>query len=843
MRRAPLLPVCRVALALFLAVSLPQPACTQPPPPGPPENPFAAPIARYQYARDRNYDVRHMRVVLQVHPAQRTFQGSVTHFLAALREDLRDIVLDAGSNLKILSCRLNGVECRFTHAEDRLTVISPLPLARGREARLEIFYEHPPQDSSSRGQGPNGREGWHWITPDPDRPERVPGFWTQGQTDGNHFWVPCYDYPNDLCTSETVVTVPESYTVIGNGREGKVTHNPKQRTRTYRWIMDRPHATYLLSLVGGEMDVKRTLWRGIPLIYTVPKGQGHLIEPSFADTPNILAFFSEKLGVKYPYAKYAQNAVLDFGGGMENVSASTLGADSLTDARAPAAMSALNAHELAHQWFGDMVTCRDWGDLWLNEGFATFFQQLYTEHTRGPGAHDLERHASLQDYLMEANTRYRRPLSTRLYADPDRMFDAHSYSRGALVLHMLRRQLGDSDFFGALGHYLRTNAFQPVTSWDLSKAIEQYTGRNVEEFFEQWVFRPGHPRLQFQWEYDEKDRTVRVAVQQVQDATTGVPVYRLPLTIALIRNVPTNAVERYRFTMDQARQEFRIASLNRPDAVLIDPDHDLLKELDHAPADAELPVLLLRAPSPIDRQDAAQRLGQAGMDSARVDLFLKALRQEKEPAVAATLLRLLGDSRSEATRAALREEVKAAQPERRAAALTALGALPPQRADLALLKQFAESDTEPYVVVEAALRALAKLDPITHLDVFRHQIRARTLRDRLAKVALQALAETRQEAVLPVLQEATRPPLSVPVRQAAAQALAQIAPDNPSPREALLALLEEDRYPELQEAALRALMARKDREALPVLRRVATEARASGVRALAQEAINALQMP
>lgn len=439
--------------------------------------------------------------------------------------------------------------------------------------------------------------------------------------------------------------------------------------------------------------------------------------------------------------------------------------------------------------------------------------------------------------------RYRRPLSTRLYADPDRMFDAHSYSRGALVLHMLRRQLGDRDFFGALGHYLRTNAFQPVTSCDLSKAIEQYTGRNVEEFFEQWVFRPGHPRLQFQWEYDEKEKLVRVFVQQVQDTSAATSVYRLPLTIGLIRDVPTGAVERHPFIMDQARQEFRIAALNRPDAVLIDPDHDLLKELDHVPADAELPAILLRAPSPIDRQNAAQRLGKTGMDPARVDLFLKALRQEKEPAVAATLLRLLGDSHSETVRAALREEAKGEQPERRAAALAALSSLPPQKADMALLKQLAESDTEPYVVVEAALRALAKLDPISHLDVFRHQIRARTLRDRLAKVSLQALAETRQEAVLPVLVEATRAPLPVPVRQAAAQALARVAPENPAPREALLALLEEDRYPELQEAAMHTLMARKDREALPALRRVAAEAPAPAVRALAQEAINALQMP
>src|SRR6516225_10031962 len=253
--------------------------------------------------------------------------------------------------------------------------------------------------------------------------------------------------------------------------------------------MQHAHATYLISLVGAPLDIKRSSWRGVELIYAVPKGKRHLIDDSFGDTPDMLSFFSGTLGVKYPWPKYAQSAMYDHPAGMENVTAATLGAHGLTDKRRGfRTMSGANAHELAHQWFGDLLTCKDWGHLWLNEGFATFFRYLYVEHSRGKDAYAHEIEGAMQSYFQESR-RYKRPLATNLYPDKEAMFDAHTYQKGAAILHTMRRYLGDQAFFVGLRQYLTRYRHMPVDSHDLCEAMTEATGVNLEPFFDQWIYK------------------------------------------------------------------------------------------------------------------------------------------------------------------------------------------------------------------------------------------------------------------------------------------------------------------------------------------------------------------
>ncbi|MDE2206029.1 MAG: M1 family metallopeptidase, partial [Armatimonadetes bacterium] len=482
------------------------------------------PLAHMHYARTRDYHVRHLNLVLSIDPATHSAAGVVTHELAPLRDGLRKIEVDAGANLTISSCTIGGVSKPFTHTGEQLFIDNGSALARGQYVSVAIHYAMP---GGGRFGGANGAGGWHWIDADPNQPDRVPGFWSQGETDGNHHWVPLYDYPNDKCASDEIVTVPEAWECIGNGALISDTVDPANHTRTVHWQMKLPHSTYLLSLAGGELDIQKAEWRGVPLYYVVPKGRGWMIPGSFGNTPDMLSFYSDKLGYKYAWPKYAQDAMIDFGGGMENVSATTLGANSLTDLRAGLyPMASLDSHELAHQWFGDNVTCKDWGDIWLNESFATFMQMMYTTHLNGKDAGDFDRDRAERQYLFEAS-RYIRPVRDLMYSDKNQMFDSHTYPKGGLILNMLRLWMGDGPFWRGMGHYLRTNQFTPVDTKDLEKALTDSSGINVGPFFDQWIFKPGHPVLSFTWNYDQGAGSVSVEVLQQQDTSNGTPIYNM----------------------------------------------------------------------------------------------------------------------------------------------------------------------------------------------------------------------------------------------------------------------------------------------------------------------------
>lgn len=804
-------------------------------------NPFKPPRATYHYARTRDYHVSNLKLIFNIDAKDHSAHGVVTHTLAPLRDGLASIVLDAGSNLKILGCKMNGTGAKFTHTEERLTIQPTVPLARGKEVTVEVTYDMP---RSGRFGGANGAGGVTWIDPRPNAPDRTPEFWTQGETDGNHHWVPCYDAPNDKCTSETITTVPDNWEVIGNGTELPMTHDAVKHTKTFHWKMTQPHSTYLLSLVAGELDVRKDVWEGKPLYYVVPKGKGDLAKSTFGNTPDMLSFFSNTLGVKYAWPKYAQSAVFDFPGGMENVSATTLGTYAISDARTglwPA--SSLTSHELAHQWFGDLVTCKDWGDIWLNESFATFFEMLYEEHLRGKETYDGEVESNTASYKRAA-TRTLHPLSTTLYPNNDAMFDqGHTYAKGGVILHMLRKQLGDADFFRGLGHYLKTNAYKPVDSYDLIQAFAEETGVNVEPFFAQWIFKPGMPMLDFSWTYDDAKKEVVAHVKQTQDTSDGIPVYNTPLSFALLREGSTGNVERIKTRLTGVDQEFRFPAAVKPNAVLIDPDHELLKDLTKKNFDAsETAVVLRYAPCHLDRRTALTQIlaAEETPSPATVKLLTEALRTEPGEIVAAGILNTLGSLKQEDLRPLFRAEAKSKQPSRRVAAIRALAQLPSNREDNALLRTIAASDTDYYAIVEAALNALATLDPAGSLDVFKHQVGSTSLNDRLAYLSVSALTQSKSPAAVPALLAATGPTHLMRVRTHAVDGLAEIAPNDPTIHSALMKLLAENK-PVLQIAVARTLRDRKDKAAVPALRKLATTATDSDLKETAGDAADMIE--
>jgi aminopeptidase N len=804
-------------------------------------NPFKPPRATPHYARNRDYHVSNLKLIFDINAKAHSAHGVVTHTLAPLRDGLTSIVLDAGDGLKILGCKIDGVTAKFSHAAGKLTILPNAAPARDKAIVVEVVYDMP---GGGKFGGPNGAEGAIWIDPRPNAPDRSPEFWTQGETDGNHQWVPCYDAPNDKCTSETITTVPDNWEVIGNGTQGPTTHDTVKHTKTFRWKMTQPHSTYLLSLVAGELDVVQDKWEGKPLYYVVPKGKGGLAKATFGNTPDMLSFFSKTLGVPYAWPKYAQSAVFDFPGGMENVSATTLGVFAITDSRSGLwPSSSLTSHELAHQWFGDLVTCKDWGDIWLNESFATFFEMLYEEHLRGKETYDNEVEGNTTSYKFAAR-RTLHPLSTTLYPSNSAMFDqGHTYAKGGVILHMLRRQLGDVDFFRGLGHYLKTNAYKPVDSYDLIQAFAEETGINVEPFFAQWIFKPGMPVLDFSWTYDEDKKEVVAHVKQTQDTSDGVPVYNTPLTFALLRQGSTGNVERIKTTLNAADQEFRFPAAMKPNAVLIDPDHDLLKDLTKKTFDmAEAPTVLRYAPCHLDRRTALNALVSSDTppDAATVKLLTDSLRTETADSVGATILTMLGSLKQESLRPLFREEAKGKLTSRRLAAMYALAQLPAMKEDTALLHTVAMSDTETYPVVEAALSDLGKLDTAGNMDAFRHQVGEPSINDRLANNVVTVLSRNKTDAAAPVLLAATAPTHTLRVRTRAVDALAETALNDTTVHASLLKLLAEDK-PALQVAVAHALRDRKDKEAVPILRKLAQDSKDKDVQEAAVDAADTIE--
>lgn len=702
-------------------------------------SPFEPPKASLHYAPDRAFHLVNVKVDLDVDYPNRAIKGRVDNTIVILRSRTSQLNLMAAEAVEISSIKVDGNLARFQRNQDNLTVEVPLA-PKGRLMHLVIDYSV--NHSRARSFG-SGAGGFHWIEPSATTPDHV-GFWTQGETNGNRGWAPTWDYPNDMTTSETRTTVPADWTVIGNGvlRSNKL--SPDRKRRTFDWRMDQPHATYLLSLVAGPLDTKKDKWRDVDLWYVVPKGLGAYIDDTFAGTKDMLSFYSDTLGVKYPWPKYAQDGMYDFGGGMENVSATTFGQGSITEAKSGfRTADSLLSHELGHQWFGDLVTCKDWGDTWLNESFATFMQMIYFEHSRGKNAYDREVDHAINAYLQESR-RYQRPISTKMYQSPDNMFDSHTYPKGGVVLHTLRRWLGDEAFFDALHDYLTVHRHQPVESAQLRRAFTEATGINCEPFWAQWIEKPGHPVLDSTWSYDESNKQILVKVSQVQDTSKGAPTYKIPASFGIFEagaDVMEKAPHIISQELDGASQEIRINWPQRPSAVILDPKHEFLKEIPnlHWTHD-ELRVILKSAPNCVDRTRALKELLANSPSPEDVRFAAAIVADDLDQFPVFENLSALSILKQESLRPLWLGQLKSRSIPRQAEAVTALAELNPEPTTTSTITALV-SAASPTPVVTAAIRALVKLQGKACRDTLKKAQGLPSLRDQIKNAADVAMAE------------------------------------------------------------------------------------------------------
>src|SRR5262245_5498898 len=528
---------------------------------GPSWKPFPLPGAPTRWSRDRKFDVRHLRIEIAVDPAKKRIAGTVTHTVRPFQDGLTAVEFDC-AELTVRRVTAGGRRCGHRVEGGKLSVTLPSAARRDRDLVIAIDYEGSP------------RRGLYFIAPDADRPDKRVEVWSQGQDEDSRFWFPCVDYPNEKQTTEVIVTVPAGMKALSNGRMLKRAKNARRGTETFHWRLDLPHVAYLVTLVVGRVEVFETKWRGIPVTYWAPQGRMADVKRTLGRTPRMLTLFSAKTGVPYPYPQYAQVFVQDFiFGGMENTSATTLTDTAIVDrtSERDVWMDGLVAHELAHQWFGDFVTCRDWSHGWLNEGFATFMETVWKRAAEGDDESAYYRMGEQEAYFAEDAKSYRRAIVWKRYHDPIEIFDRHLYQKGACVLHMLEQELGEDVFWHCIRTYLERHAKGSVVTDDLRRAIEDVTGRNMEWFFDQWVMKGGHPDLAVSVKPGRGAVTLRFDQKQPVDELT--PKFRFKVGVRV--ETTRGPVERTLEVTDSP-QSFEIPVRGALKWVAVDPGAHIL---------------------------------------------------------------------------------------------------------------------------------------------------------------------------------------------------------------------------------------------------------------------------
>lgn len=688
-----------------------------------------SPLPPAQYVPSHDYDMRNITLNLRFDWQREQANGTATITFAPLVKDLRRVEFDA-ANMTYNSITLassnasnaSGTPLKFTADASKEKLRVELDRAYQPTDVLTIMIDyHTDKVIREAGIGGAYGRGLAFIKPTPDDALRPRQIWSQGESEYNHYWFPCYDHPNDFATSELIATVDKPYTVISNGRLVEQKENA-DNTRTFHWKMEQPHASYLISIVVGEYTPIEASYAGVPIrtyVYPNEVKEGQLSAARIAD---MVQFFSEKTGVKYPYAKYAETVARDFGGGMENISATTLTDSAIHDRRMELDRTSdgLLSHELAHQWFGDYVTCRNWSDIWLNESFATYFQAMYDEHHLGRDEFLYRDVRNNQNEYLEAWRRgLRRPIVTKNYANPDAVFDVYAYPRGGAVLHMLRAFLGEEDWWRAINHYLIKYAHQPVETEQFRIAIEEATGQSMDWFFDEWLYKMGHPIFYVTKTYNSSAKTLSLTVAQTQksDPNSDYPqatLFRTPVEIEIGTAAAQGGTRIERVMIEPKQtQTFTFPLDAAPRLVNFDYGSTLIKEIRFDKTAAELVYQSANDEDVTGRLWAIERLRDRLKDSGATD----AEKEQATNAISNALLRdnfwgvrkdaaeFLKGVNNSAARAALLKATKDAKPAVRAQAIESLSQS--KDATLASLYQGFLSD-ESYAVIRAAALALGE---------------------------------------------------------------------------------------------------------------------------------------
>ncbi len=622
---------------------------------------FTFPDYRKKYERDRNFRQEKIYVFVEPDFQKKEFRAHEKIELFALYDDLTYIDLDA-VDMEIIDVSYSNEKLKFRYDGKVLRIFFNRIVKKGEKVEVEIDYRSKPQ------------RGMFFVGPDEHYPDKDYQLWTQGEDEDTRYWLPCYDYPNERSKTEVEIIVPKGYYAVSNGTLKEI-KNVDDKV-IYHWVEDFPHPIYLTSLAAGEFYVEDDEIDNIKLLYIVPKRMKDSVKLSFVNTPDMIRFFSRILRFKYPYEKYSQVVVYDFiFGGMENINATTLTEYTIHNEKIHGVVMSedLVSHELAHQWFGDYLTCKDWSHGWLNEGFATYMNAVYVDHFLG---HDDFLYHLYQDEVNYKNEEYRRAIVTNVYEYPTELFDRHLYEKASRVLHMLRYEVGDDAFWSSISDYLKKYGGKSVDTYDLMKVFKENTGKSLEQFFDQWIFHAGHPEIVVTQNYNQKDRTLILKIEQQQKGENVPDEFSFPLEFAIYTK---NGREIKKVRVNKKVEQFTFNYDEEPFAVSVDPENYILKDMKFERSKESLKYLLKNGETVMEKIDAIKSLSKIpgfdvvdslfesifenhwsvaseainGLGSIGTDYALKALEKvmekydELNPKVRIALAKSLGEFRNE----------------------------------------------------------------------------------------------------------------------------------------------------------------------------------------------------
>jgi aminopeptidase N len=651
----------------------------------------------------RNYDVLHYRIELRFDHPKKQFFGTTTITLVALEDHPQTLTFDA-EVFAVRSVRLSGV--------------TPLPFVQnpgdvrvdiGGESRrldtLRLTFDYDGTqidiDPVRWGVGKDYHIGLEFFDSTEAHPPLISSI---SFPEGARHFFPSNDHPSDKASQELILEVPAHWKAASNGSLVGV-RPTSSGTAKWHWSLQEPHSTYLAVLAAGPYVVLRDSLGPLELNYWVYPQHVPDAMRSFERTPEIMAFFERVYGVPYPWKKYDQILIPGIGGGAESTTSTVLGQSTVHDARAEQDFPShwLVAHEAAHQWWGDLVTFKDWGDTWINESFATYGEYLYSRWSLGDDEGMMNLNDKREQYFREARNRYRRPIVMDRWKFPNDNFDSHTYPKGANVLHMLRTEIGDPAFFAFLKKVLTTHAFGNATTDDMRAAAEATSGRSLKEFFGQWLLSPGHPVFNVSWRWDESERKAYLRVEQVQDTTGGIPIYRMPVDIGIRTSA---GLVRQRIEVRQRVEEFALQTVERPRLVEFDEPHDRLVEVTFLRPPEELAVQLNEG-NALSRVFAAAELAPHADQPAVVSHLKRAATEDPFWAVRRAAVAALGSKGSSAQTSFLQERMDDKISKVRAAAVRALAALKSQALVPFLRERFVREDS--YVVQAEIVRAIGAM--------------------------------------------------------------------------------------------------------------------------------------
>ncbi len=668
--------------------------------------PFELPGAYPHYNPDRPGQVEHIALDLAFDIPNKSYSGTCKVRIVPIVDGIDSLTMDA-VDLKIKSVKIDSTKQSFDYDGEQLKISLKTPTKSGESFTLTIDYAVE-----------NPQRGIYFVGPDKHYPDKPTQVWTQGEDEDSRFWFPCFDYPGQLATSEIKARVPKKFFVVSNGE--LVNTEEKGDDKIYHWKLEKVHPSYLMTLAIGAFDEIKDEWNGKPVRYYFEKGRKSEAKLTMGKTPQMMAALSKWFGYDYPFSNYDQVCVSDFiFGGMENTTTTLLTDRCMIDKRAAIdneRAETLVAHELAHQWFGDLIVINHWSQAWVKEGAATYSEVLWVEETLGKEEALYYHLNHARAYLSEDKSRYRRPLVTHIYREAIELYDRHIYEKGSCVYHMIRTEVGDELFTQTLSTLLTDNAHSTVETIDLLRAIDKATGRNLRFLFDQYVYRGGHPDYEvgYSWDGDSSLAKVTVTQTQVEDGKSQVQEGLFDLKVPIGFGYVTDGKAEVKVTkvrVHEREQALYFPLEKKPDFISFDVGNHLLKTVELTYPVAELKGQLKHDPDPISRLFAAEALAKKGSLEA-VAALEKALSHDPFWAVRAEVAEQLGSVQLTQAEAALIKGLKDKNAKVRRAVVTALGDV--KTADsYKALKGVVEKGDESYYVEAAAARSLGKVGTAT----------------------------------------------------------------------------------------------------------------------------------